>query len=448
MRSSGPRASPAQLGGRRWQAARAAYTAHVTPETLARLQREAHTSDAARLVLADAWEHGGRSDVAMLWRDELPARAGVRSRVDELSDAERAALAPAAEQWTRAACSTEAADRPRFEAAVSACYRLAGLGPPVIAWCPSPLVAAIAGPLTTWLLAGDARRDALAGHRRVEPSSEAREREYLEELVREHGSDAPAAAATAGIDEDHLRLLLRHHRLERTDRAEAWRQLDAIRGSIDPRVDALLAEALDHPISPRSWQAVAAAIQDVQRALPAAAARYDDDDEALPRLQAQLDDVVGSSLAKVTSEPVAELLRAELAAPVYRHNTLTIGRLIDNRVRETIGIAGASAAPCRVWLERGWRHRRAGPYETGAWGPGGIAYAAFVLDVLGLELGREAELRARALGATATAACWWWPGRRFVIACERPSILDEQRAYARWEGWNLQPPWAQVGPAA
>jgi hypothetical protein len=60
-----------------------------------------------------------------------------------------------------------------------------------------------------------------------------------------------------------------------------------------------------------------------------------------------------------------------------------------------------------------------------------------MLDALGLDIGREQELRARAYAATAMAACWWYPTTRFVIVSERPTVIAKtkggQLQHARWE---------------
>jgi len=78
-------------------------------------------------------------------------------RVDALTDAQRAAMPDWAARWIDIGLRTGPADRPRFEAAVADCYRYAGLAAPRrVVWCPSPLVAVIAGPIAATILDGDA----------------------------------------------------------------------------------------------------------------------------------------------------------------------------------------------------------------------------------------------------------------------------------------------------
>lgn len=54
----------------------------------------------------------------------------------------------------------------------------------------------------------------------------------------------------------------------------------------------------------------------------------------------------------------------------------------------------------------------------------GPSSASFIIDVLGLQLAPEMELRARAYAATAQSACWWWPHSDFVMVSERPLNIN------------------------
>ena len=147
----------------------------MTVELVALLQRQAVDGDVdARLVLADHHEEIGeestatrlrdphvgahyaaaldRPDVMRLWRDEVPDREHrTRKRVDAMTDAESAQMAPWAKKWIEIGLCTKPADRVMFEAACRACYRLSGLPEPVsIVWADSPLVVAYAGPIAAW----------------------------------------------------------------------------------------------------------------------------------------------------------------------------------------------------------------------------------------------------------------------------------------------------------
>jgi hypothetical protein len=101
----------------------------------------------SRAVLGDWYEEQGRLDVAMLYRDQLPAREGpLRKRVEKITKSERKRLNEYARKWIAVARCTQPADREKAEAALLACYRLAGLDHPSrLVWAPSPLVTCLAG---------------------------------------------------------------------------------------------------------------------------------------------------------------------------------------------------------------------------------------------------------------------------------------------------------------
>ena len=68
------------------------------------------------------------------------------------------------EHWTAVGLSTERADMARFEPAVRACYRYAGLAEPkTIVLVPSPLAMALAGPMAGAILGGGAVSGAVGG---------------------------------------------------------------------------------------------------------------------------------------------------------------------------------------------------------------------------------------------------------------------------------------------
>src|SRR5579859_4828603 len=80
---------------------------------------------------------------------QLPGSGSLmgRTRIDQLSDEERARFNEWADKWIEIGLRTGPADRDRFEAAVRDCYRFAGIPfPEVVVWVPSPLVMAFAAP--------------------------------------------------------------------------------------------------------------------------------------------------------------------------------------------------------------------------------------------------------------------------------------------------------------
>jgi hypothetical protein len=64
-----------------------------------------------------------------------------------------------------------------------------------------------------------------------------------------------------------------------------------------------------------------------------------------------------------------------------------------------------------------------------------------MLDVLGLDIGKELELGVRAYAACAMSACWWYPTQGVCFVSERPRELikhaDGTLKRATWEGWEI-----------
>jgi hypothetical protein len=97
-------------------------------------------------------------------------------------------------------------------------------------------------------------------------------------------------------------------------------------------------------------------------------------------------------------------------------------------------------------LGRSWYYILGGQFWVGYW-YGGPAYVSFFTDVCGLELPRAMKRAAQAYRDTAESACWWWPHRDFVMACERPTKIErdergrlhcETGMAIQWsDGWGL-----------
>jgi len=96
-----------------------------------------------REALGDWYEDRGRLDVACLYRDQLPERAGpLRRRVTALTSAERERLEEHVKKWIAIGRCTKPADREKAEAALLACYRMVGLPTPrKLVWAKSPVEA-------------------------------------------------------------------------------------------------------------------------------------------------------------------------------------------------------------------------------------------------------------------------------------------------------------------
>ena len=75
-------------------------------------------------------------------------------RIYQITDAQRAQMAPWRDRWIAIGLSTQRADRPRFERGAIAAYEAASLPTPKrIIWVPSPIVLALAAPIAAYILA-------------------------------------------------------------------------------------------------------------------------------------------------------------------------------------------------------------------------------------------------------------------------------------------------------
>src|SRR6267143_1592616 len=75
------------------------------------------------------------------------------TRIDSLTEEQRAQFDTHADRWIEIGLRTGPADRKRFAHAVADCYRYAGIPwPDVVAWVPSPLVLAFAAPAAAFAI--------------------------------------------------------------------------------------------------------------------------------------------------------------------------------------------------------------------------------------------------------------------------------------------------------
>ena len=83
------------------------------------------------------------------------------TRVDRLTDTEKARFNEWADRWIDIGLRTGPADRAKFEAAARECYRFADIDwPGVVVWVPSPMVLALAAPASALAIAHGGRRAA------------------------------------------------------------------------------------------------------------------------------------------------------------------------------------------------------------------------------------------------------------------------------------------------
>ncbi|HEY1814867.1 MAG TPA: hypothetical protein VGG74_21115 [Kofleriaceae bacterium] len=152
--------------------------------------------------------------------------------------------------------------------------------------------------------------------------------------------------------------------------------------------------------------------------------------------------VRASVLASVDASVLASVdasVDASVHASVDASVDASVRASVDASV-DDVGSRREIAVALKQQINDRWFHRFGGQFWSGYgyyWRWGGPPSVTFALDVLRLDIGREQELKARAYAATHASACWWWPGKTFVIVSERPSLIEKHKngklKVARWE---------------
>ncbi len=99
-----------------------------------------------------------------------------------------------------------------------------------------------------------------------------------------------------------------------------------------------------------------------------------------------------------------------------------VGDAVRDAVRGAVGGAVDGAVGDAVGGD--WHRYMGGQFWVGGYYWGSPSWVSFFLDVCGLALSNDMAARARAYQDTCESACWWWPHRDFVIACERPERIS------------------------
>jgi hypothetical protein len=73
-----------------------------------------------------------------------------------------------------------------------------------------------------------------------------------------------------------------------------------------------------------------------------------------------------------------------------------------------------------AWGVPRWYGYFSGQFGAGGWRWGGAVLSSFLREICRLELPGDLWDRSRAWEQTVRSACWWYPHRDFLLACERP----------------------------
>ncbi len=315
-------------------------------------------------------------------------------RIEFLTEEQQARIPEWAERWRQVGLRTGPADRPRFEAAVERCYRLAGLPwEGRVIWAPSPLAIALAAPVAACVVF--LLRDIAAGERVKGLVLEA-----LDSVLREGGAGYPPALLTA------VRVAVE----------EAMNGATRARGA--PEHLGFTAE--DRPLQAKDEDLVNRAIRSViQRARSPA-----------PVLRVAIRCAVSFAMrwSLLQYGQARSLLNAS------RLGLSTDGFDIEGEVRAAIGslLCDAPQVPSlfedavRRVIRHGWQQQFEGQFDDFE----DLAYWSFLREVCMVDVPENLWERRKMFDATAESACWWWPHRDFVMACERPQFLHQERVPA------------------
>jgi hypothetical protein len=157
------------------------------------------------------------------------------------------------------------------------------------------------------------------------------------------------------------------------------------------------------------------------------------------QVRSQVRSQVGSQVGSQVRSQVGSQVRSQVRSQVGSQVGSQVRSQVDSQVRSQVGspdlereLSVENAAAVR----EAWWDYFGGQFWVGGWGWGN-AYVNFMLDALGLDVGKNIELSARAYAATAMSACWWYPCRDVVFVSERPTVLERDKKgrliVARWE---------------
>ena len=125
-----------------------------------------------------------------------------------------------------------------------------------------------------------------------------------------------------------------------------------------------------------------------------------------------------------------------------------VGGAVRGAVRGAVGDA-VDAIKQAVWnaIRLGWNNYIGGQFWAGGWWWGG-AYTSFFREVCSLELADDLWARGIAYEDAIKSACWWYPHRDFVMACERPMVIHRELVNpTRPRGWGSHRLHCDTGPA-
>jgi hypothetical protein len=364
-------------------------------------------------------------------------------RIDALTPEQVGRMPEWRDKWIGIGLRTGPADRAKFEAAAAECYVLSGLtAPRRIVWVASPFALACRAPTLAYLTELSAQVDD-----QVHDQVDAQVDDQVHDQVHAQVGDQVRDQVRAQVgDQVHAQV-----------RAQVG---DQVHDQVDAQVDDQVHDQVHAQVGAHVRDQVRAQVGDQVHAQ----VRAQVGDQARTQVDAQVDAQVRAWVRAQVDAQVRAWVRAQVDAQVEDQVDAQVEDQVHAQVRAWVGAqvedqvdaqvdaqVRAQVGELRNGIYRAIRERWAihigGQFWVGGWYWASPSYVSFFRDVCGLDLGKNVNPRAAAYQATAESACWWWPHREFVMACERPSWIDrdaqgrlhsESRQAIEWpDGWGL-----------
>jgi hypothetical protein len=204
----------------------------------------------------------------------------------------------------------------------------------------------------------------------------------------------------------------------------------AVGGAVGDAVRSAVDNAVDNAVGSAVYGAVGGAVGDAVRSAVDNAVDNAVRSAVYGAVGSAVDGAVGSAVDGAVGRAVDNAVRSAVYGAV------------DNAVYGAVGGAVGDAVGNAVPEKILWHY-----WIGGALWPAWAAYESFFREVCYLKLPDDLSNRGRDYAAAAQSSGYWWPNKRFIIACDRPQFIkrdDAGRLHAengnaiQWrDGWGI-----------
>ena len=191
----------------------------------------------------------------------------------------------------------------------------------------------------------------------------------------------------------------------------------AVHGAVRDAVDGAVRDAVDDAVGDAVHGAVRDAVGGAVHGAVDGAVR----DAVGGAVRDAVDGAVHGAVDGAVRDAVGGAVRGAVDGAVRDAVGGAVHGAVGGAVRGAVG--GAVHGAVGGAVRGAWNYYMGGQFWVGGWW-GSPAFVSFFRDVCGLQLPGDMDDRARAYQATCESACWWWPHRDFVIACDRPRVIS------------------------